>query len=209
MPKGPHVMEPGVFIYTASTARDFSFPSSDTCNTHYPMKSGNIILIGAMGAGKSTVGRKLARRLGMTFYDSDRVIEEKTGVDIATIFEYEGEEGFRKREENAIAELCQLEAIVLATGGGVVLSRRNRDVLSATGTVFYLQATVDALFERVRNDSNRPLLKTPDRRRTLATLLQQREPLYMEAADHAVATGQHGTSWIADEIVRHLDCSPG
>ena len=173
------------------------------------MKSGNIILIGAMGAGKSTVGRKLARRLDMTFYDSDRVIEEKTGVDIATIFEYEGEEGFRKHEENAIAELCQLEAIVLATGGGAVLSRRNREALSAAGTVFYLQATVDALFERVRNDSNRPLLKTTDRRRTLAELLQQREPLYLEAADRTITTGQRGTSWIADEIVRQLDRSHG
>ena len=172
------------------------------------MKSGNIILIGAMGAGKSTVGRKLARRLDMTFYDSDRVIEEKTGVDIATIFEYEGEEGFRKREENAIAELCRLEAIVLATGGGAVLSRRNREVLAAAGTVFYLQATVDALFERVRNDSNRPLLKTADRKRTLAELLLQREPLYLEAADHTITTGQHGTSWIADEIVSQLDRGP-
>ncbi len=202
-------MEPGVFIYTASTAQDFFLPLSETCKTHCLMKSGNIILVGAMGAGKSTVGRKLARRLDRTFYDSDRVIEEKTGVDIATIFEYEGEEGFRKREENAIAELCRLETIVLATGGGAVLSRRNRDALSASGTVFYLQATVDALFERVRNDSNRPLLKTTDRKRTLADLLLQREPLYMQAADHTITTGQRGTSWIADEIVRQLDRSPG
>lgn len=202
-------MEPGVFIYTASTAQDFFLPLSETRKTHCLMKPGNIILVGTMGAGKSTVGRKLAKRLDRTFYDSDRVIEEKTGVDIATIFEYEGEEGFRKREENTIAELCRLEAIVLATGGGAVLSRRNRDVLSAAGTVFYLQATVDALFERVRNDSNRPLLKTTDRKRTLARLLLQREPLYMQAADHTITTGQRGTGWIADEIVRQLDRSPG
>ena len=169
------------------------------------MKTGNIILIGAMGAGKSTVGRKLANRLKMPFHDSDRVIEEKTGVDIATIFEYEGEEGFRAREENAIGELCRRKNIILATGGGAILSKNTREVLSATGTVFYLKATAEVLFERIRDDSKRPLLNTRDRKRTLADLLQQREPFYLETADHTITTGHHNTNWIAEQIMMHLN----
>ena len=168
------------------------------------MKARNIILIGAMGAGKSTIGRKLAKKLDMPFYDSDRVIEEKTGVDIATIFEYEGEKGFRVREEKAIGELCQLEHIVLATGGGAILSKNTRNALSTTGTVFYLKASIEALFDRVRSDANRPLLKTADRKRTIADLLQQREPFYLQTADYTVTTGRHTTNWIAEQIVRYM-----
>lgn len=167
--------------------------------------TGNIILIGAMGAGKSTVGRKLAKRMRRPFYDSDRVIEEKTGVDIATIFEYEGEEGFRTREQKTIGELCRLEDIVLATGGGAILSKDTRDLLAMTGTVFYLKASAEALFSRIRGDANRPLLKTRNRKRTIAELLQQREPLYLETADHTITTGRHTTDWIAEQIMKYMN----
>lgn len=172
-------------------------------NNH--MKDRSIILIGAMGAGKSTIGRKLANMLEMPFYDSDRVIEKKTGVDIATIFEYEGEKGFRAREEKTIDELCQLEDIVLATGGGAVLSKSTRDLLSETGTVFYLKAPADVLFSRIRGDAKRPLLKTPEGERTVADLLRQREPFYLETADYTITTGRHTTDRIAGQIAAHME----
>ncbi len=165
----------------------------------------NIILIGAMGAGKSTVGRRLAKRLKIKFYDSDKVIEEKTGVDIPTVFEYEGEKGFRLREEKAIKELCQLENIVLATGGGAILSETTRELLSSSGTVFYLQATVESLVKRTKDDSRRPLLNVADRSQTLQALLQQREPLYKKVADYVIKTDRHTTNWTVNQILKYLE----
>ncbi len=163
----------------------------------------NIILIGAMGAGKSTVGRRLAKQIGAQFYDSDKVIEEKTGVDIPTVFEYEGEDGFRLREEKIIEELCLLNNIVIATGGGAVLSEKTRKLLSSTGIVFYLKASVDTLLSRTRGDSNRPLLKVSNKRQALAKLLEQREPLYQQLADHVVTTDQHTTSWAVNQVLKY------
>ena len=122
----------------------------------------NIYLIGMMGAGKTTVGRLLARRLKLRFFDSDHEVERRCGVKIPIIFEIEGERGFRARESQALAELTALEGIVLATGGGAVLSRENRDNLARRGTVVYLRASPEDLFVRVRHDRNRPLLATPD-----------------------------------------------
>lgn len=169
------------------------------------MKAKNIILIGAMGAGKSTVGRRLAKRLGTQFYDSDQVIQKKTGVDIPTVFEYEGESGFRMREEKVIDELCLLEDIVLATGGGAVLSEKTRELLSTRGTVFYLKASVDTLVNRTQGDTNRPLLNALNKQQTITALLQQREPLYQEIADHIIITDRHTTNWTVNQILKRIN----
>lgn len=158
-----------------------------------------------MGAGKSTVGRRLAKRLGTQFFDSDKVIEEKTGVDIPTVFEYEGEDGFRSREEKVIKELCQLKSIVLATGGGAILSENTRKLLSSSGTVFYLQATVESLVSRTRGDTNRPLLKTANKSQTLSTLLEQREPLYLKVADFVITTDRHTLNWTVNQILKLIN----
>jgi len=155
--------------------------------------SNNIYLIGPMGAGKTTVGRMLAKSLGMAFFDSDAEIETCTGVDIPLIFEYEKEEGFRKREQETILKLCQLDNIVLATGGGVILNPENRDCLYRNGLVIYLKCSIERQLERTRNDSNRPLLHTKDPRKCLIELMQTREPLYLECADSIVDTS-HRTS---------------
>lgn len=160
----------------------------------------NIYLVGLMGAGKTTVGRQLARRLGRVFYDSDHEIVERTGVPIPTIFEIEGEEGFRRREAQTIAELCESENIVLATGGGVVLNPENRRRLHDTGWVVYLNVPPLMLFERTRHDRNRPLLRVPDPLARLEELHTARDPLYRDAA-HLVVDGSH---LIASGIVQHL-----
>ena len=158
-----------------------------------------------MGVGKSTIGRRLAKKLNKEFIDSDQVIETKTGVDIPTIFEYEGEVGFREREEKSIAELCKLPNIVLATGGGAVLSKNTRQLLSKTGTVFYLQASVETLIKRTQNDVARPLLQSDDKRKTIAELVKQREPLYEEIAEHIVCTDRHTINWAVNQIVTRLE----
>ena len=149
----------------------------------------NIFLVGMMGAGKTTAGRLLARRLGWRFIDSDREIEARCGVGIPLIFEIEGEEGFREREARMVEEFTALEGIVLATGGGVVLRAENRGRLAARGTVIYLHAPPEALYRRVRNDRNRPLLATRDPLGRLRELYAVRDPLYREIADLIVETG--------------------
>lgn len=160
----------------------------------------NIYLVGLMGAGKTTVGRQLAKRLGRPFYDSDHEIVERTGVPIPMIFEIEGEEGFRRREAQAIAELTAESDIVLATGGGVVLNPENRARLHDTGWVVYLNVPPALLFERTRHDRNRPLLRVPDPLRKLEELHRQRDPLYREVA-HTTVEGSH---LVASGIVQHL-----
>lgn len=152
-------------------------------------QSENIYLVGLMGAGKTTVGRQLARLLQLPFYDSDKAIEERTGVDIPTIFEFEGEEGFRNREQKMIAQLSELKGIVLATGGGAILRQENRDLLTKNGFVVYLHCDVNKLLERTRRDSNRPLLDTADPKARLETLFEIREPFYKACADLIVDTG--------------------
>ena len=169
------------------------------------VKANHIILIGSMGVGKSSVGRKLANKLNRPFYDSDKIIEEKSGVNIATIFEYEGEAGFRVREEKAIDELCRQESMVLATGGGAVLAERTRNLLVTQGTVIYLKASVNMLFERTRHSEHRPLLNVPDKRQAIAELLHQREPLYLQTADHTITTDRRTVSWTANRILQLLD----
>ena len=157
-------------------------------------KQDNIFLVGLMGSGKTTVGRILARRYDKTFYDSDHEIEARTGVKIPVIFEIEGETGFRKREEAAIAGLAALSNIVLATGGGAVLSAVNRETLKQRGIVIYLRGTPECLFERTRHDRNRPLLQTADPLTRLRELFGQRDPLYREVADIVVDTGRQSAS---------------
>lgn len=167
-------------------------------------KRGNVFLVGPMGAGKTTIGRHLARRLGWQFVDSDHEIEHRTGATIPLIFEIEGEAGFRKREKAVIEELTQRHGLVLATGGGVVLDPDNRRHLAARGVVVYLHASLDLLFERTSRDRNRPLLQTADPRGRLQAIMEQRDPLYREVADIVIDTGQHGARDIVRDLVRRL-----
>ena len=160
----------------------------------------NIYLVGLMGAGKTTIGRQLARRLGRRFYDSDHEIVARPGVPIPTIFEIEGEEGFRRRESQTIAELSAGSDIVLATGGGAVLKPENRTRLHDTGWVVYLTVPPALLFERTRHDRNRPLLRVTDPLGKLEELHALRDPLYREAA-HLVVEGSH---LIASGVVQYL-----
>jgi shikimate kinase len=149
----------------------------------------NIYLVGLMGAGKTTIGRQLARALKLPFYDSDKAIEESTGVDIPTIFEFEGEEGFRDREQKMLQQLTKMDGIVLATGGGAVLREENRQLLKDNGFIVYLQCSVDRILERTRRDTQRPLLNTDNPRERIETLFAQREPLYLSCADYKIDTG--------------------
>ena len=165
----------------------------------------NLFLVGLMGAGKSTVGRLLARRLKRSFYDSDHEIERRCGVGIPVIFDIEGERGFRAREAQVIAELAALEGIVLATGGGVVLDAGNRRRLAARGTVVYLHARPADLYERVRHDRNRPLLASADPLTKLEELYAQRDPLYREVADLVVDTGRQSAQALARELLARLE----
>ena len=167
-------------------------------------QAGNIYLIGMMGAGKTTVGRTLARRLKLRFVDSDHEIEARCGVKIPVIFEIEGEPGFRAREAQAIAELTKLEGVVLATGGGVVLRQDNRRLLAARGTVVYLRATPEHLHERVRQDRNRPLLAGADPLARLRELYRERDPLYREVADLVVDTGRQSVQVLARGLLEQL-----
>ena len=150
----------------------------------------NIILIGPMGAGKTTIGRQIARLFDYDFIDSDREIEARTGASIPLIFELEGEEGFRKREQEIISELCQKSHMVLATGGGAVLKKDNQQVLKRSGTIVYLCAGIDDLLERTAKDKNRPLLQTDDPRSKLQAILNEREPIYRDLADIILKTNK-------------------
>jgi shikimate kinase len=168
------------------------------------MAKGNIFLVGMMGAGKTTLGRALARRLRREFADMDQVLVARTGVPVATIFDIEGEDGFRRRESCVLAELATREDLVVATGGGVVLSPSNREVMREHGTVVYLRARLESLWDRTRHDASRPLLKTPNPRATLADLLVAREPLYREVAHVTVDTGSQSASSLVGRVVAAL-----
>lgn len=172
--------------------------------TQPPPGATNIFLVGMMGAGKTTIGRALARRLAMEFADTDRILIERTGVPVATIFEIEGEEGFRKREATLVAELAARADLVVATGGGVVLDPGNRVVIRANGIVVYLRARIEHLWERTRRDASRPLLATPDPRGTLERLLREREPLYMEAAHLVIDTGPQSAGSLVGRLAMTL-----
>jgi shikimate kinase len=164
----------------------------------------NVFLVGMMGAGKTTAGRLIARRLKRAFLDSDQEIERRCGVKVPVIFEIEGEAGFRAREAAVIAELTALADVVLATGGGAVLADANRRHLAARGTVIYLHAPPAALFERVRQDRNRPLLATPDPQARLQELYGVRDPLYREIADIVVDTGRQSVQTLARQLLARL-----
>ena len=164
---------------------------------------GNIFLVGMMGAGKTSVGRVLAKRMNKIFYDSDHVIEERTGVKIPVIFEIEGEPGFRHREAAVLDELTALDEVVLATGGGAVLAQENRDRLRARGTVVYLRASVKDLLNRTRHDKNRPLLQTADPRARLDELYEMRDPLYREVAHITIDTGSQSLTALVNRL-RHV-----
>ena len=150
-----------------------------------------IFLIGMMGAGKSTVGRLLARRSGFDFIDCDRELESRSGVTIVTIFELEGEDGFRRREAALIDDLTQRPRTVLATGGGAILDENNRRHLHDRGLVVYLRATVDEIVRRTQKDRARPLLQAPDRRARIAQLIAERESLYEQTA-HVIVQSNAG-----------------
>ena len=166
--------------------------------------SGNVFLVGPMGAGKSAVGRHLARTLHLAFVDSDDEVESRTGVDIAFIFEKEGEEGFRKREAAAIDDLTKMDNVVLATGGGAVINAENRSHLGGRGYVVYLYTTVDQQLTRTKKGRERPLLGSGNRREILEELFQQRDSLYREIADLVVETDGRKVHSVANEIVEKL-----
>jgi shikimate kinase len=165
---------------------------------------GSIFLVGMMGAGKTSVGRVLAKRLQKTFYDSDHVIEDRTGVKIPVIFEIEGEAGFRVRESAVVDELTALCDIVLATGGGAVLSEKNRERMRTRGTVVYLRASVRDLLNRTRHDKNRPLLQATDLRVRLTELYEKRDPLYREVAHLTVDTGNQSLTSLVNRLCQLL-----
>jgi shikimate kinase len=161
---------------------------------------GNIFFVGLMGAGKTTIGKLLARKLKKTFYDTDREIEKKLGVKIAVIFELEGEEGFRKRETQMIDELTKKKDIILATGGGAVLSEENRTLLKERGRVIYLNAKPQSLAKRMAYDKDRPLLQEGNMLETLSLLYKERHPLYLSLASFVVDTGQQKTQAVLNKI---------
>jgi len=166
----------------------------------------NVFLVGPMGSGKTAVGKSLARLLGLPFYDSDTEIERRTGVDISFIFEKEGEARFREREEGAIEALTTMDGIVLATGGGAVLSPENRRHLASRGWVVYLETSVAQQADRVKQGRNRPLLSNNiDIVQKLEDLMRQRDALYREIADFVVSTDHRKVPTVAQEILRELD----
>ena len=163
-----------------------------------------IFLVGPMGAGKSTIGRHLADELHLEFFDSDQEIERKTGADIAWIFDLEGEDGFREREANTINELTDKQGIVLATGGGSIVTPAVRNRLSARGIVVYLQTTIDKQVARTQRDKRRPLLQKDDPETVLRNLAEERNPLYEEVADYVVDTDEQSARSVANQIIQKI-----
>ena len=164
-----------------------------------------IFPVGPMGAGKSTIGKHLADQLHMEFYDSDVEIERRTGADIAWVFDVEGEEGFRKREEQVICDLSELQGIVLATSGGAIKSSLTRNRLSARGIVVYLETPIEKQLARTQRDKRRPLLQTEEApREVLTRLSEEREPMYREIADYVVRTDELTAKQVATQIVELL-----
>ena len=184
--------------------------------TLYSMNpSTNLFLVGPMGAGKTTVGRRVAETLGMQFFDVDHEIEMRSGAEVGLIFELEGEAGFRKRESDLLDELTSCNDIVLSTGGGAVLAATNRVRLRERGFVVYLETTVEQQLRRLAHDRKRPLLVAPDRRERLLALANEREPLYREIAELVIASAHGGGSSAAaarrllDELNEHWTRLPG
>jgi shikimate kinase len=169
------------------------------------MKSStSVYLVGPMGAGKSTIGRLLAAELRLEFKDTDKEIEDRSGVDIPWIFDMEGEEGFRNRETAMLEELTQLDKVLLATGGGIVMRPENRHLLSARGRVVYLKASIDEQVKRTGRDNKRPLLNQKNPRQVLTDLMAIRHPLYEEVADYIIETDGRSPKAVAQELARQL-----
>ena len=164
----------------------------------------NIYLIGLMGAGKSTAGRLLAQTMGREFYDSDDEIVKRTGASIPTIFEIEGEAGFREREQRMIAELCAKKSVILGTGGGAILREANREALKNTGWVVYLSTSPERLINRTRYDKNRPLLQTANPLSVLTQLYEVRHPIYQDLADIVITTGAGHVTHVVAHIIEQL-----
>ncbi len=163
-----------------------------------------LFLIGPMGVGKSSIGRVLAQLLAFKFIDSDQAIEARTGADISWIFDVEGEQGFRKRERNMIAELTLLPNTVLATGGGAVLQESSRKLMDERGFVVYLTAPLEVLLERTSRDKRRPILQQKNRREILQKVVQEREPLYKEIADVEIVTTGTNIKLLAKRIAEYF-----
>ncbi len=165
----------------------------------------NIFLVGLMGAGKTTIGKRLAESMGKQFIDSDHEIEKRTGVNIPTIFDIEGEEGFRNRESTILDELTQKKGVILATGGGAVLRPENRKYLAARGMVIYLSASVEQLYKRTRMDRNRPLLQTGNPKKKLQSLFEERDPLYREIADLVAETDDRSIQQALPALIEKIE----
>ncbi len=163
-----------------------------------------VVLVGPMGAGKSTIGRLLARELGYTFIDSDRLIEERCGANIPWIFDVEGEEGFRNRETHILEELCQLDHVVIATGGGAVMREQNRELLSRNAMVIYLKTSISQQYERTRRDRNRPLLQRDDPLAVLTDLFERRDPLYHSLANLVMMTDRKSPRLVVRQVINRL-----
>lgn len=168
-------------------------------------QSGNLILVGLMGSGKTTLGRALAKHLGKVFVDSDEEIQQRTGVTIPHIFDIEGETGFRQRETAAIRDLMERDNMVLATGGGAVLAEQSRELMQQNGIVIYLKASVHDLWQRTRHDRNRPLLQTADPHAKLTELFQQRDPLYLQVADIVMQSGKQSAYALMLHLVDEIE----
>jgi shikimate kinase len=184
--------------------QDNSRPDNKRPDSNRKLHSGNLILVGMMGSGKTTMGRALAKHLGKVFVDSDEEIIKRTGVTVPHIFDVEGEAGFRLRETAAIRDVVGRDNMVLATGGGAVLEEQNRAMLQQNGIVIYLKASVHDLWQRTRHDRNRPLLQTKDPHAKLNELFRQRDPLYQQVSDIVVQSGKQSAHalmlHLADEI---------
>ncbi|MDP4650497.1 MAG: shikimate kinase AroK [Haliea sp.] len=163
-----------------------------------------VFLVGPMGAGKSTIGKYLARQLGLAFADTDTEIEHRTGADIPWIFDVEGEAGFRDREQQVVEEMTLMDDIVLATGGGVIMRPENREALGNRGFVIYLHATVDEQVRRTRNDRKRPLLRLGNPATILRDLMAVRDPLYRDIADHVIDTDGCSPRMVAQRLMQEL-----
>ena len=161
----------------------------------------NIFIVGPMGSGKSTVGKIISDELFLNFFDTDDEIESRTGASIDWIFDLEGEEGFRKRESSILEEMVKQNSIVLSTGGGIILSDSNREMLSSRGTVFYLSTPISVQLERTSKDKDRPLLKNGDPEEILTRLQKERKDLYESVSDHVIETENKSSQEVASEII--------